>query len=130
MPVTRMPMKPPISHGRASRATCDSGVWRPMPSSRRSTTSSAPMKTTIDDRWTRLTAGPMYGDDPYTARLSIQAKNGSNTRALLEVLDEVLGGVPLVGDEAAGDQHAEPQRDRGGAGEPRRAGVPRRLRLV
>jgi hypothetical protein len=57
-PVTTMPMMPPMSHGRASRATCatDCRVM-PLPRSRRSTMSTAPASIARNTRCIACTRG-------------------------------------------------------------------------
>src|SRR5688572_11483156 len=103
IPVTTSVRKPPISQGCASRAIGATG-WRVRtpPSSRRSTISSAPKKTTMPSRWTTLTPGPMY--DPHVSpkygRPAIHSNSGSN---------DMRRGLLLVRQPAVRDQSSEHQ---------------------
>src|SRR5918993_1265054 len=72
-PVATIARRLPISQGRASRATADSGCCEnPRPSSRRSTIRIDPARNPSDTRWKAWTTAKIH-DDSLIARLGPQA---------------------------------------------------------
>src|SRR5215213_8577939 len=105
-----IPTKPPSIHGFAARTTSDSGCrFMPLPSRRRSTTSTAPMKTTRQSRWETLIKATVYSDPAPNLSDSRYWKNES-----MALSTECH---PVVSRDAAEDDDAEPESNRQRASE-------------